>query len=107
MSLLFSSIFLWVDPATLSIFFDSDGGGEFLIFFLLIAGPVYGITVYARYRNKDKRHFHEKETPVQMSNLRGYDNFVKSLKRQNSNKIKGANDARVEGSIVKNQGLKS
>jgi len=90
-----------LDPALLSLaFFDSDGG-ELLILLFLLAGPLYFIAIYYQYRNKDKRHFHEKETPTQMSNLQVYDNFRERLTRQNSKRLKGENGRRVEGSLVK------
>jgi hypothetical protein len=106
MNTLLTSIFLSINPAVWSIFLESDeGDGSAAIFLILLAGPIFFIAMYTRYRNTDKRHFHEKETPVQMSNLRAYDNFVKHLTRQDSSKIRGENGSRVEGSIVKSKGL--
>ena len=94
------------DPSLLSLafFFDDDSSG-WMILVLLFAGPIFFAIMYARYRNSDKRHFHEKETPATIANLRSYDNYVKTLKRQKSSKIHGANDQLVQGSIVKNSGI--
>jgi len=100
MSTLLSGLISDIDSALLSsAFYDSDGGELFILAFLL-AGPIYFFAVYYRYRNKDKRHFHEKETPAQMSNLQSYDNFRERLTRQNSKRLKGENGRRVEGSLV-------
>ena len=100
MNVLLTTIFCGINPAVLSFFFDSDNDAFGYIFFLLIAGPLFFSLMYKRYRNIDKRHYHEKETPVTMSNLRGFDTFVEHKKRQNSKVIPGANNQRVEGSIV-------
>ena len=83
----------------LAAFFDSDEGGM-LFLLLLLAGPIFFGIFYLRYRNSDKRHFHESETPVQIANLHSFDQFVSQLKNQRSNTIAGANNAMVHGSIL-------
>lgn len=104
MSGLIASIFCQVDPSLLSLafFFDDDSNNGGLLFLLLLAGPIFYGIMYSRYRNAGKRHTHERETPATMSNLRSYDNFVKHLKKQDHKKIKGSNEDRVNGSLVKN-----
>jgi len=81
---------------------SSDDSGKAAIFLLLVAGPIFFSYVYARYRNNNKRSMYEKNTPTTMSNLRHYDNFTKHLTRQNSGRISGDNERRVNGSIVQN-----
>ena len=93
-----------MDPATLVVAFADSDGGELAILLLLLSGPIYFSIIYGRYRNKDKRHFHEKETPVRMTNLQSYDQFYEHLKGQRSSTIKGANNKLVEGSLVKSSG---
>ena len=105
MSAFFTGIISSIDPAMFSLaFFESDGAG-FLIFLLLLSGPIYYLVIHTRYRNRDKRHLHEKETPAQMSNLQSYDNYVERLMRQNSSRLKGENGRRVEGSLVQKSGV--
>ena len=92
----FFASFTW-----LAAFFDDDSGGG-AIALLILAGPLFYGVMYARYRNTDKRHFHESETPSALSNLRGYDNFVRHLKRQNNKTLANANNTKVHGSITGN-----
>ena len=94
------SILSGIDPAMLSLAFAGVEGGELAVFIILLAGPVYFAIIYGRYRNKGKRHIHEKETPVRMSNLQSYDQFYEHLVRQRSGTLRGANYKRVEGSLV-------
>jgi hypothetical protein len=67
---------------------------------LFLAGPIFFGITYARYRNRGERHYHERETPVKMENLRTYDNFVKHLTGERSSQIQGANSKQVRGSLV-------
>jgi len=94
------SILSSINSTTLSFAFANSEGGAYAVFTILLAGPIYFAVIYGRYRNKDKRHLHEKETPVRMSNLQSYDQFVEHLKGQRSRTLKGANNKRVEGSLV-------
>ncbi|MCL1847670.1 MAG: hypothetical protein FWF91_06900 [Coriobacteriia bacterium] len=106
MNLLLLQLASAINPALFSVaFFLDDDDGGWIVLALLLAGPLFFSIMYARYRNSDKRHFHEKETPATISNLRKYDNYVKTLKRQNSKRISGANDQLVQGSIVNSKGL--
>lgn len=87
--------------APLAVFLDSssDEGME-LGLLLLLSGPAFFLFTYLRYRNTDKRHYHEVETPAEMSNLQQYDNLVEHLTRQRSSQIDGANDSMVTGSLA-------
>jgi hypothetical protein len=67
---------------------------------LFLAGPIFFGITYARYRNRGERHYHERETPVNMTNLQSYDNYVQRLTEQRSSKISGANSQQVNGSLV-------
>ena len=105
MNLLLLQLISAINPAVLSLAYLMDDDGEgWIILALLLAGPIFYFIMYSRYRNADKRHFHEKETPATLSNLRSYDNYVKTLKKQSSSRIHGANNQMVQGSIVKNSG---
>ena len=83
---------------------DSSGGLVFAGLALFLAGPIFFSIIYARYRNKDARHFHESETPAQVNNLMVYDTFVKHEKGRKQKRIPGANESRISGSL--NQGGK-
>ena len=98
------SVLSSINAATLSFAFASSEGAEYAVLLILLAGPIYYAVIYGRYRNKDKRHIHEKETPVRMSNLQSYDQFCEHLVRQRSRTLKGANYKRVEGSLVQGGG---
>ena len=68
------------------------------VFFL--AGPIFYGIMYARYRNKGERHYHERETSAQMSNLQVYDVFIRQETRQSSSRILGANSTQVSGTLA-------
>ena len=80
---------------------EEPGSIAYLGLALFLAGPVCFALIYARYRNRSERHFHERETPVSIQNLQSYDDFAKHLTRQDSPRIAGANDSQVRGSLVK------
>ena len=63
----------------------------------LLAGILYYIIMYARYRNQGARHSHETETKTNMTNLRKEDVFVKKLKGLSNARMKNANNTRVSG----------
>ncbi|MCL1891661.1 MAG: hypothetical protein FWG00_06630 [Coriobacteriia bacterium] len=71
---------------------------------LFLAGPIYYMIMYARYRNQDQRHYHEKETSAQMDNLQVSDVFVKQETGKSSSRISGENSSQVSGSLVKGAG---
>ena len=65
---------------------------------LLTAGFIYYAYIYATYRNKSARHYHEKETKATMDNLRKKDTFVTKRTKLKNAKIAGANNTSVKGS---------
>ena len=85
---------LWL--LAIPFFRDSEDDFSWL---LLTAGFFYYAVMYARYRNKGARHFHEKETKSKMDNLRVYDNFVKKRTGLRNARMEGANNSFVKGSL--------
>jgi len=81
---------------------EDTAGFALIGIFIFFAGPIFYAVTYGRYRNKNQRHYHERETPTQMSNLKVYDTFVMSKKRQTSSTISGANSTQVHGTLAKN-----
>lgn len=93
---------------TLLFFFEEDASGAFYVgCALFLAGPIFFGITYARYRNRGERHYHERETPVRMENLRAYDTFERHLVKQESSRIAGANSNQVKGSLVQGGALES
>ena len=76
--------------------FPSDGDNDFSWLFLTLGFVFYGI-MYARYRNKGARHFHEKETKAKMDNIRKKDSFVKKRTGLTKSRMEGANNTSVSG----------
>ena len=74
--------------------------GESYSWLFLILGFVYYGLMYARYRNKSARHYHEKETKSTMSNLQKEDTFVTRRTGLTNAKMIGANNTAVRGSTV-------
>ncbi|MCL2097641.1 MAG: hypothetical protein FWH23_02630 [Bacteroidales bacterium] len=62
--------------------------------FLTLGFIFYGF-MYARYRNKGVRHYHEKETKATMANLRKKDEFVLTRKGLKNKTMEGANNKTV------------
>lgn len=75
---------------------DEDSGWWAIVF--LASGFLFYAFMYVRYRNTDKRHFHEVETIAHISDVEGEDQFVKNLKKLKNARMKGANDGDVRGS---------
>lgn len=76
--------------ATIELDWDGD------IFFLAI-GVVYFLVMYAKYRNKSARHYHEVETDNKTYNLRKVDDYVKKETGLRNSRIKGCNNDEVKG----------
>jgi hypothetical protein len=92
----------------LALMLEEDSSGVFYVgCALFLAGPLFFVITYARYRNRGERHYHERETPVRMDNLRTYDNLEQRLTQQESSLIFGANNKEVDGSLVKGGSLES
>ncbi|MDR2586748.1 MAG: hypothetical protein LBC23_00620 [Coriobacteriales bacterium] len=105
MDLLFVDIAGGITP--LFAFVDSDNPVLYFGLALFLAGPLFFGITYARYRNRGERHYHERETPVVVSNLQGYDNFATRLTGQHSSIIAGANGGQVNGTLVQGDALES
>ena len=71
------------------------------LFFL--AGIIYFIVIYMRYRNADARHTYEKDTKTDMANLQKVDNFIQSKKGLSNASMNGANNNRVNGQSASNK----
>lgn len=80
---------------------DSDGDSKGLLAVLLLAGPVFYLIMYLRYRNADKRHHHESETEATKIDVRASDEKIKTLKGLSNSSMKGANNKDVRGSFNK------
>jgi hypothetical protein len=88
------SFFLWLIIAP--FFREKDTDGSWL---LLTAGFVFYGVIYAFYRNKGARHFHEKETNATIKNVQQKDTFIKRRTKLTNAKMKGANNTAVKGNI--------
>jgi len=64
-------------------------------FIFLLPGILFYIFMYGRYRNKEARHTHEKDTQAKIDNIRKVDNFVERKKRLRNSSIVGANNINV------------
>lgn len=82
-------------PTYLALSSDSDG--SFFPYLFLLSGPVFFFVIYTKYRNKDKRHHHERETKSQMANLRAADQKVNRVVGVSNSRIRGDNADRVTG----------
>lgn len=69
----------------------------------LLAGFIYFIIMFLRYRNSNARHTYETETKKQMSNLRKADNYIKRRTGLSSSMIEGANNKTVHGQSIQNK----
>ena len=78
---------------------SSDSFGLFgAAIFLFMSGPAYYMLMYRRYRNKDQRHTHERETPATKSNIEQDDRFVRKMFGVSHTEMTGANNKAVHGS---------
>lgn len=67
-------------------------------FIFLALGFIYYFVIYRSYRNDDQRHFHEKETKTEVSNLVKKDKLVEHRRKLRNHKMHGANNNKVTGS---------
>jgi hypothetical protein len=88
-------------------FMDDESDVFYLGAVLFLAGPAFFGIIYARYRNRGERHYHERETQVEMENLRSYDNFAMRLTEQRSSIINGANSEQVTGALAQGGAIES
>lgn len=80
---------------------DEDGWGNIGWIFLFSGIVFYGIQ-YTRYRNTDKRHYHEKETEALRVKETGGDQFVQARKGLKNKTMQGANHRAVRGARAAN-----
>ena len=66
----------------------------------LLAGIIYYAVMYSRYRNQGARHYHEKETEKQMTNLKQVDELIRHETGLTRSRIEGANNTRVTGQNI-------
>lgn len=76
-------------------FFDEDK--EWIPYLLLIAGFIYYGHITKKYRNKNARHFHEKETNREIKNLKKLDGFLRHRTGLEESYMIGANNHAVRG----------
>jgi DNA-directed RNA polymerase subunit RPC12/RpoP len=86
---------LWLLTRPLST--DSEDGSSLSWAFLTLGFIYYGV-IYARYRNKGARHFHETETKATMDGLRCEDTFIERRTGLKKARMEGANNTEVSGS---------
>ena len=87
---------LWLVTKPFFVVSNSDGETDLSWLFLSLGFVFYGI-MYARYRNKSARHFHEKETKATIDNLRTTDVFVTKRTKLTLPRMVGANNTVVRG----------
>lgn len=80
---------------------SGDDDGSAIAFLLLFSGIIFYLYVFFRYRNADKRHLHETETPTTRHSLEQADVKVDEIRGASNPKTKGANNTEVRGSQLK------
>ncbi len=73
---------------------------------VLSAGIIFYFIMYARYRNSNKRHMHEKETRRTVSNVKSVDRLIERRTRLRNFRMNGANNTKVYGDKTKNKFIK-
>ena len=76
----------------------TEDGYSYSLAFLTL-GFFYYAYIYAKYRNKSARHYHEKETKATIDNLRKKDTFITKRTRLKKPRIEGANNTSIRGSF--------
>lgn len=74
---------------------SSDNANIGLVFFL--AGPVFALYVYLRYRNVNKRNMYVAETETTKLNIQAADEMNESLHGLHNSRMQGANNTRIDG----------
>lgn len=80
----------------LSMVADLDGGPILYILAALVGIIFYGVKG-SKYRNASARHYYEKETKQQISNLKKVDELLEHRKGLKSATMSGANNKKLEG----------
>lgn len=76
---------------------SSSGNGEWIPLLFLLSGPAFFMYQYSRYRNKDKRHHHERETLSEIANMQAMDQYAQTVKNSRASRMSGANEREVRG----------
>lgn len=88
----------------LSLFIsDEDSGLSFLPLMCLLAGPIFFVVQYFRYRNSGARHYHEKETKREMKNMQQVDEYICRKTDLSNSRMSGANNKKVRGKFGSKQ----
>lgn len=73
----------------------------------LLAGFIYFMLMFLKYRNLNARHSYESETKKTISNLKKVDNFIQTKKGLTNSVMIGANNNNVDGQTTTNKVLNS
>ena len=73
----------------------------------LLAGVIFYLIMYARYRNKGARHKYETETKNKISNMKQVDTFIKKRKGLKNHQIEGANNRTISSGTATSNFLNS
>ena len=76
-------------------------------FLFLLAGFIYFIAMYVKYRNSNARHTYETKTKKKILNLRKEDNFIQNKSGLSNSMMNGANNKYVAGKSVSSKVLDS
>ncbi|MBQ9625229.1 MAG: TFIIB-type zinc ribbon-containing protein [Clostridia bacterium] len=82
---------------TNAFFYSNSDEREFWPWLFLTAGFAFYFYMYSRYRNQGARHYHEKETKTEVTNMQKTDDFVEKRKGLTNATMHGANNTRVGG----------
>ena len=66
-------------------------------YIFLLLGVVFYAMMYGRYRNQGARHYFEKETKAEISDLRSRDDFKEHRRNLSNSTIRGKNNTSVRG----------
>ena len=89
-------IITFLIPFLLFLFSTKQIFNPFLLF-LLLPGIIFYLVMNYRYRNYNARHYHEKETKRNISNMAKVDTFIRSRDKLDSAWMSGSNNWSVKG----------
>jgi len=75
--------------------------GIFIILLIILPVLLFYNIKYNKYSNKNARHYYEKETKNEISNMQMKDKYIKERTRLTSSSISGENSNRVKGIYTK------
>ena len=76
---------------------SSSDDFDWIPLLFLLSGPAFFMYQYTRYRNKDKRHHHERETLSEIANIQTMDQDLRSDRNSSHSRMGGANEHEVRG----------